>query len=145
MSVTFTRGNFNRLGAFADANGFTVTFYARSSKNVSVLIFNKRNDKLIIKADLDRSFSIGRVYSVTFPSLSPKNIKYLLNDEFGTYVDDFAPLIIGREKWADASRFDHRYAVFGGVGRIDQMDDHFPELRDDESIIYKVHMRGFTM
>ena len=62
-------------------------------------------------------------------------------------TDIYADKIIGREVWNDAKRENCSYAVYCGKENqeFDWENDDFPEIPKREMVMYKLHVRGFSM
>ncbi|MBQ5431021.1 MAG: hypothetical protein IIU28_05145 [Lachnospiraceae bacterium] len=146
MAIKYMRGQFTRLGAFAKGEGVELTFSIRRGEVANVLIYHGRSKRLIQRISLDDSFCIGRVYSVFFRNITADRFCYLLEDMDGTFMDPYAPRIIGRDRWMQKDRYKKEYQIFGGGGTFCNMsDDTFPKRKGEDTILYKLHMRGFTM
>lgn len=146
MAFKYIRGQFTRQGAFEKENGIELTFSVRRGEVAKVLLYNKRSRRLHKTVTLDESFCIGRVYSVFFPDMTAESFCYLLEDMDGVFVDPFAPRIFGRDRWMQKDRYKRNYQIFGGGGTFCHIsNDSFPKQKSEDTILYKLHMRGFTM
>lgn len=62
-------------------------------------------------------------------------------------IDPYAVRIAGRERWFDTKRSAESYRVRGGFAgeEYDWEGDRTPEIPGEEMVIYKLHVRGFSM
>jgi glycogen operon protein len=146
MAIEYIRGQFTRLGAFEKGNGLELTFSIRRGESAKVMIYNKASQKLLQTVELDTSFSIGRVYSVFFKDITADQFCYLLEDIDGIFIDPYTPRVIGRDRWMKKDRYRKKYRIYGGGGTFySSWEDKFPGIKGEDCILYKLHMRGFTM
>lgn len=148
MDISVKNGDFKRMGVCSEKDRVTLTFETQTDDPVSILLFKKTGKKLIKEIFLDDTYRQGRLYSVSIFGIDTKDTAYLLKiNGKEEETDPYAPVIYGREKWADKKRSKKGYKVYGGFApaQFDWKGDRCPELPAEDLIIYKVHMRGLTM
>ena len=125
----------------------TFTFCVKRKAVTSVLLYDRVSKKLLYDIPLTDEYRIGRMYSVTVSGLPWDELCYLYSSDDTSFMDPYAPIVIGREKWMDADRMADNYEVYGGFydEGYDWEGDMCPEIKPADSIIYKLHVRGFTM
>ncbi len=144
MGYEMRKGSFLNNGAFRRKGGVELTVVARREGGLSVIFYDKKTKTKLKEISLKKSMSVGRVYSVFFPSLYD-DVCYMLKDADGIYLDPYAPVISGREKWNDVSRKTNNFAVYGCVGEnCSDYSEKLPSVAPEDMVIYKLHMRGFT-
>lgn len=140
-------GDFNKFGAVYNNGSVTFTFSvdAQCSK-AAVILYAKNTYKLISKIELDDSYRIGDVYSVLVTGIDIDNTCYLYMADDIEFMDPYAYGICGREKWADEKRAGNEYKVYAGFTDLFiPWEDTKVKIKPEDMIIYKLHMRGFTM
>lgn len=138
------KGSFLNYGAFHCRGGVELTVVARREGGLSVIFYDKKTKKMLEEVTLSKSMSVGRVYSVFFPALKG-DICYMLKDSDGIYLDPYAPVISGREKWNDVSRKKNDFDVYGCVGECcADFSEKLTAVSPEDMVIYKLHVRGFT-
>ena len=144
MSYEMKKGSFLNYGAFRRRGGIELTVIARREGGLSVIFYDKKSKEKLEEIALPKSMSVGRVYSVFFPSLDG-DVCYMLRDRDGIYLDQYAPVISGREKWNDVTRKHNNYIVYGCIGEsCSDYSEKLPLVSPEDMVLYKLHMRGFT-
>lgn len=145
MDFSMKKGSFRSFGAFRRRRGCEFTVVARGQGGLSVIFYNKSSGKKIKEIRVDDTYRVGRVYSVYFPELDAAELSYRLCDSDGEYLDPYAPVIVGREKWNDVSRKKNDYFVAGGIGdTVADYSEKMVSIAPEDMVIYKLHVRGFT-
>lgn len=147
MAVKVTKGNFKEYGAVKKGKEVTFTFVAPKLKESTILLFDKETLKLKHKITVPCEYRIGKVFSVTISGYKWNQLCYLLQCENEVFLDSYAKSIVGREKWMDENRFKKDYKVYGGFVEEEyawkvEKQSYIPSK---DMILYKLHMRGFTM
>ena len=147
MAVKITKGNFNEYGAVKKGNEVTFTFVAPMLKESQILLYDKNTFELKHTITVPCEYRIGKVFSISVSGYKWNHLCYLLSCDGKVFLDNYAKSIVGREKWMDESRLDNGYKVYGGFVEDDYLwncpNKHF--IPSSEMIMYKLHMRGFTM
>lgn len=148
MKVKVTKGDFSEFGTKIIDKNAAFTFSVQTKEAPSILLFDKKTKELIVEIKLHSEFRLGNVYSVVLSGPDFSRYCYLLKRDGKVGPDVFAPVIIGREKWNDVSRFDEGYKTYCGFS-VSSSDYEWnfvpPRIAPEDTIIYKLHMRGFTM
>lgn len=146
MALAVKIGDFQEYGAIIRDNDVIFTFDTKKLSSASVLLYDIMSKKLIHEIKLPKEYSVGRVYSVCVSGLDYKNLCYLLKSDKQTFLDPYAKSVIGRENWMDSKRYEEDYKVYGGFLKED-FDWKYPsaKIQSKDMIMYKLHMRGFTM
>ena len=150
MAFRLERGDFNKLGTKRCGGSVTFTFSVKRKAPTQILLYDRHSKELSYGIELSDEFRMGRMYSVTVEGLDWDNLCYLYSLDGAEFLDPYAAKICGREKWMDESRQADGYRVYGGFTSDrawpeDWDDDSCPEVAPCDTIIYKLHMRGFTM
>lgn len=148
MKVKVTKGDFSEFGTKIIDKKAAFTFSVRTKAAPSILLFDRKTEELIVEVSLHDEFRLGNVYSVILSGPDFSKYSYLLKRDGKISADEFAPVIIGREKWNDVERYEKNYETFCGfsASSSDYEWKHVsPRILPEDTIIYKLHMRGFTM
>ncbi len=139
-------GSFLRFGTHETTDGMEFTFASVSSQCPSICLFDIATKDMVEEIVLSDEDRIGDVYSVVLKGYPWKKLCYLYRAKDVFWLDPYASVVCGREQWADESRFDENYRVYGGFafGKY-QWKHSMPKLAPGNMILYKLHMRGFTM
>lgn len=140
-------GDFREFGVKLDKDGgATFTFEVRTDDIPSILLYDRVTTAFVEKYALDETFSFGRVYSVRVTGFRWEKLCYLIDRDGRAGVDTYAPCTVGRELWMDEDRLKASYRIYGGFPSK-EYEWQSPKVRiaPENMIIYKLHMRGFTM
>lgn len=146
MGYTVTEGNYEKLGVQASGGAVTFSFAGEKEENCAVLLYDKNRSKTE-RVEVPREYCMGSVRSVCIHGLSPKNLNYNYEIDGKVVSDPYATRVIGREKWNDAAREEYNYEVSCGYEDMsfDWQGDRQPEVPRNQMIMYKLHVRGFSM
>lgn len=146
MEITIKEGNYERLGAYLEHNALIFTFEGEREDDCAILFYEKNTGKEM-KVEIPEEYCLGSLRSVKIEGLYWKdyNYNYVRNGEI--YTDPYARKIVGRECWGDENREKQNYRICGGFEKdgFDWKKDHHPEIAKSDMILYKLHVRGFTM
>ncbi len=147
MTYILKRGDFLNNGAYRDKDDVTFTFCVKHKAPTNILLFDIDSKELLFTIPLTDEYRIGLMYSVTISGLNWDRLCYLYESDEVSFLDPYACAIIGREKWMDGDRQKDDYRIFGGFYDVhhDWAGDLCPEIAPCDTIIYKLHIRGFTM
>lgn len=121
----------------------TVQFVSliNQKKEASLLLYEKKTG---IKEEykLTDEYRIGNMYSIVIDDLDPANYTYNYSENGKEYTDPYAKVICGNEVWGNSENV----VVTAGI-KIDNFkweEDRSPMHPYNESVIYQLHVRGFT-
>lgn len=146
MEYSVSQGNYLRMGASVQKNSIIYTFEGEYNQQCSVLLYEK-NSEDAIKIPVPAEYGIGSLRSIEITGIDPKKYDYNYEIDGQVVVDPYARRIVGREKWADTARSSHDFAVRSGfpAESFDWQDDKQPQIAKEDMILYKLHIRNFTM
>ncbi len=146
MKLLIFEGDYLNLGANPIDNGAMFTFFGEKEDDCKVcLIHHKTKERITV--DVPAQYCRGSLRSVKVCGFEPKDYSYLYMIQGEDVLDPYATVICGRNQWMDFSRMKEDYALSAGfsMGSFDWEEDVFPEIPRNKMIMYKLHMRGFTM
>ncbi|MGN0141470.1 MAG: alpha-amylase family glycosyl hydrolase [Roseburia sp.] len=146
MGYTYTEGNYEKFGLQFSGNTAVFTFAGEKEDECRILLYGK-NHEVVERIDVPREYCRGSVRSIRIEGLSTHDLKYNYEINGKVSTDVYARRIVGREKWADTARAEYDFAVCGGVmgESFDWRDDAAPEVPRNRMVMYKLHVRGFSM
>ncbi|MBQ2705479.1 MAG: glycogen operon protein GlgX [Agathobacter sp.] len=146
MSLVVKEGNYLTLGAKAVKNQVTFTFEGEKEDVCRIVLVHKATQEKQF-VTVPEEFCMGSLRSISVSGFNPQeyNYKYEINGE--EILDPYASVIVGREKWNDESRKAEKYKLSGGFisSSFAWGQDKNPEIAKSDMIMYKLHVRGFTM
>lgn len=146
MSYTIKEGNYEKPGVHVADGTVIFTFEGEKEDNCAILFYGK-NKKLTERVEVPQEYCMGSVRSVGIEGIAEKQIIYNYEINGEVVTDIYAEKIIGREKWNDAEREKENFAVYCGYGlqKFDWNKDCQPEVPRHGMVMYKLHVRGFSM
>ena len=146
MDYRVTEGDYERFGVKRENHGAIFTFEAGKDQTCAVVFYDDAfhvTEKVAVPGE----FYTGNVRSVRICGLKTKKIYYNYEIDGEIVTDPYATAIVGREQWNDSSRQEKNYQIYGCSEEISY---HFrcgtqPEIAKSDMIMYKLHVRGFSM
>ena len=131
------------LGVTPTEEGAKILVQAEGKK-VSLLLFRRGEKKAAEVIDFQERDRVGDVWSMTLKEYDLENMEYGFQCDGQWMPDPCARMVTGREKWGDLSRAGKPVRARLLTGEFDWEDDVRPEIPYSDSIIYRLHVRGFT-
>lgn len=147
MKYQMTEGDFAKMGVSRTKEGTIFTFEGKKEAECAVLLYQIKTKK-IIRLGVSPDYCIGSLRSVLVKGLDTASCYYNYEIDGQMFVDPYAERIKGREHWYDTTSGEIRQAqVWGGFSGNDFSwgNDRVPEIPKEEMVLYKLHVRGFTM
>lgn len=147
MKYKIKEGNYKEFGAVWNAGNVIFTFRAKKSDRCAILLYKKGTKETAERIEIPQSYSIGEVCSVCVLGLNRKLYDYNYEINGKVVTDSYAKRIIGREKWYDLSRKQEKDVLRSGFETVSfpWKEDKHPEIPKSDMLIYKLHVRGFSM
>lgn len=146
MEFKVYEGNYTKMGTFLLKNGVVFTFEGEKEDDCKVLLFNKQTMEMY-SIDVPASFCLGSLRSVRVEGIDVSQYVYLYEINGKKVIDPYAHKVFGREIWNDLSRKDNDFIVYGDFLDEEYLwkEDVSPEISREEMVMYKLHIRGFSM
>ena len=146
MDYTIREGNYEKLGVQKKDDAVIFTFEGEKEENCSILFYGKKAEP-VCKILVPEEYCQGSVRSVAVTGKLWKNLRYNYEINGKIITDTYATRIIGREKWNDKTRSEKDYFICGGAypQAFDWENDRQPEIKRQQMVMYKLHVRGFSM
>lgn len=135
------RGNPLIMGAtvIGDRVNFAIT--AKVGSQCEVILYQKGEDKEAFKIPFENGQVIGNVYAMSVSGLDYKNYDYNFRVNGKIIVDKYAKSLSGKKQWGAESK-NIKAAI---------VDDEYDWQKDaplcipfEDTILYRLHVRGFT-
>lgn len=146
MSLVVKEGNYLALGARVAKNQVTFTFEGEKEDTCRIVLKHKTTgEKQFISVPED--FCMGSLRSISVSGFNPQEYNYIYEINGKEQLDPYAIVIVGREKWNDEGRKANKYKLSAGfcMNNFAWGQDKNPEVPKSEMIMYKLHVRGFSM
>ena len=146
MGYAIREGNYERYGVQVNKDGIIFTFEAEKEDACKILFYDKEQQvtgEIVVPEEYCR----GAIRSVCVNGVSEKSLRYNYEINGKVVTDPYANKIVGREKWNDDKRERCDYQICGGhaTEEFDWQQDKQPEIPRHEMIMYKLHVRSFSM
>lgn len=135
------RGNPLIMGAtvIGDRVNFAIT--AKVGSQCEVILYQKGEDKEAFKIPFENGQVIGNVYAMSVSGLDYKNYDYNFRVNGKIIIDKYAKSLSGKKQWGAESK-NIKAAI---------VDDEYDWQKDaplcipfEDTILYRLHVRGFT-
>ena len=146
MRKIIKEGNFEKFGTAVQGEWTTFTFHGEREDHCAVVLINVK-DGQEERIEVPGEYCLGSVYSVAVKGLELPKYVYYFEVNGVKRMDPFAHAIMGRQVWNDLSREEKDFEIFAAFAP-DQFQwgaDIQPEIGPGEMVMYKLHVRGFTM
>lgn len=146
MKMAIREGNYIHMGAVQAGNQVMFTFHGEK-EDVCKLVLVERNsgekETILVPDD----FCLGSLRSIGIGNMRASDYYYYYEINGKKVIDPYCTSIVGREIWNDAKREEKEYEIFSGVAeqKFDWKKDVPPEIDRSDMLLYKLHVRGFTM
>lgn len=146
MEFVVKEGNYANMGAIPCGSDVIFTFQGEKEDACYVVIIDKKT-KEQSKIPVPNDYCLGSLRSIAVRMSRPEQYLYEYEINGQAFLDPYARVIVGREKWNDTARKENEYKVYGAIAndRFDWKENRMPELPKSEMVMYKLHVRGFSM
>lgn len=146
MSLVVKEGNYLTLGATVAKNQVTFTFEGEKEDICRIVLVSKSSQEREI-IEVPAEYSVGALRSVTISGISLQEYNYIYEINGTETLDPYAKVVVGREVWGEEERMKKHNAVLAGflADGFAWGEDKHPEIPKSEMVMYKLHVRGFSM
>ncbi len=135
------KGNPLMMGATPLKDGALFSFESESD-NCGIILKNKRT-KEVIRIPLGKEYKTGNVCSASVRYIDSSKYLYRFYSNGIEFADPYSKIVAGNEKFGPKKEFELYSAIPASV-ETDKKEDKKPNLKFEESIIYLLHVRGFS-
>ncbi len=131
-------------------NGGIHISVAAVAETCSLLMFLSKNGRIAKNASpmripFPQEGRIGDVWEMTVLGDDLDRYYYALEADGKAFADPYGQQFAGREKWADPEQADVLLKAPVRCQEFDWEDDRLPAIPYEDCVVYRVHVRGFTM
>lgn len=110
-----------------------------------LLIYEKNSPDPVASIPFPEENRFGDVYAMIVKGIDPAQHLYAFQAGKRIFCDPYARMVYGRERFGDAAHLERVCRAGFLPDRFDWAGDRPIGLRMDQLIIYRLHVRGFTM
>lgn len=131
------------LGATAVDGGINFSMVNSSDKECGIILY-KRNGDIKERIKFNASHRIGNIFCLIAEGIPAMGLEYNFYIGEDIFVDPYAKRIVGNEKWRGGELA--RPILRGGIysGEFDWGDTKTLHIPYQDTIMYCMHLRGFT-
>ena len=146
----------NGATMLTDCVNFTV--YSNGATSITLILFHRGENKPFAQIPFPESYRIGKVYSMIVFGLDIENLEYcysvdgpwdpekgLLFDKNNLLLDPFAKAVSGQRIWGQNPNKNGQYRARVVRDNFEWNDTNSLGIPMCDSVIYEMHVRGFTM
>lgn len=139
-------GNYEHMGVSVGKGAVIFTFYGEKEDVCTLVLVNKKTREKT-KISVLQEYCLGSLRSVKVVGLPMRDYFYYYEINGREVLDEYAPVIAGREVWNNENRREEHYKVYGAAltDPFDWKNDKNPEISSTKMLMYKLHVRGFSM
>lgn len=142
------KGNILPMGVSETIKGVQFSFYGKRARQVRLLFYLKGEEEPERVVDLE-PFREGELYSVCFLGTKLRQFRgyeYMYEVDGKEQIDPYANAVTGRELWDSAVSGREGVVSRGAfyLNRFAWEGDRYPETEYSDTIMYQLHVRGFT-
>lgn len=147
MKISIREGNYAKLGVQQQKEWTMFTFCSEKEDSCSIVLVSTQDTMIKEKIEVPAEYCLGSLRSVAIKDLEVENYVYYFEINGQKVLDPCAHGIMGRQVWNDRSRIENNYEVYDAFAEeeFDWGRDCAPEIDRSEMVMYKLHVRGFTM
>ena len=146
MKTKIKEGNYAKLGVCQEQEWTNFTFCGEKEDQCYVVLTNTITGT-VHRIEVPQAYYVGSLRSIAVADLSLEDEEYYFEINGQKVMDPCAHAIMGRYIWNDKTRKEHDYEVCGAfvTDTFDWGNETAPEIPEGEMVMYKLHVRGFTM
>ena len=146
MKTKIKEGNYAKLGVCQEQEWTNFTFCGEKEDQCYVVLTNTITGT-VNRIEVPQAYYVGSLRSIAVADLSLEDEEYYFEINGQKVMDPCAHAIMGRYIWNDKTRKEHDYEVCGAfvTDTFDWGNETAPEIPEGEMVMYKLHVRGFTM
>ena len=149
--ITYTIGIPYPMGASTQGRNLNIAVVMHPKKECGILLYKSvETGEEEIRIPFTEEYAVGDVYCISFSGLDSRKYTYLFYEDDRIFVDPYATRVVGNEKWhpyAEGYSKEKEIHLRSGVAEdsFDWKNDHKPKTPFSDSILYCLHVRGFTI
>ncbi len=141
MGITSKKGNPLLIGATVLGNKTNFALAAGPNSQCAVVLYDKNNDFKEIKIPFEKNYRTGNIWAMEIDGIDHKQYEYNYVIDGEVVTDKYAKALDGKKEWGVAPTNLRGVLVDND---FDWEDDDHLYTPFDETILYRLHVRGFT-
>lgn len=150
-------GNYSINGATEIPGGVNFTIYSLGGIACELVLYHRKGKTPFAVIPIPDSYRIGKVWSIIVFGLNVEDFEYsyrvdgpwnpekgLLFDKTRELLDPYARAVVGQRKWGEEKLQSGSYRARVVKNNFVWDTSNFPNTKMEDSIIYEMHVRGFT-
>ncbi len=150
-------GNYSINGATEIPGGVNFTIYSLGGTACELVLYHRKGKTPFAVIPIPDSYRIGKVWSIIVFGLNVEDFEYsyrvdgpwnpekgLLFDKTRELLDPYARAVVGQRKWGEEKLQSGSYRARVVKNNFVWDTSNFPNTKMEDSIIYEMHVRGFT-
>lgn len=145
-TMRIKEGDYTKLGVSVQQD-WTVFTFGAEKEDESYLVLKSTKTGKTDKIEVPAEFCLGSLRSIAVFGLDRENLTYYFEINGQKVLDPCAHAIMGRQIWNDIARKKNGYEICSAFATEEFAwnRDVCPEIPKEDMVIYKLHVRGFTM
>ncbi len=145
-------------GATMLTDGVNFTVYSNGATSITLMLYHRGEDKPFALIPFPETYKIGKVYSMIVFGLDIENLEYcysvdgpwdpekgLLFDKNHVLLDPYAKAVSGQRIWGQSLNRNGQYRARVVRDNFEWNATSSLGIQMCDSVIYEMHVRGFTM
>jgi isoamylase len=150
-------GFFDLCGAHPVPGGVSFTIISKGASSIELCLFHRKEKKPFAVLKFPDGFRIGDTWSMIVFDLDIEEFEYcyradgpwdpekgLLFNKKNNLLDPYARAVTGQTSWGMKNSQPGDYHARVVRNNYDWKESHFPKISMEDSVIYEMHVRGFT-
>ena len=150
-------GNYMLNGANEMPGAVNFTMYSLGATSCELVLFHRKEKEPFAVIPIPDEYRVGKVWSIMVFGLNIEDFEYcyhldgpwdpkngLLFDKTKVILDPYAKAVVGQRKWGESKEVNGSYHARVVHNNFHWDTSHFPNTPMEDSIIYEMHVRGFT-
>lgn len=150
-------GNCELNGATELPGGVNFTIYSLQATSCELLLYHRKAKEPYAVIPIPDSYRIGKTWSIMIFGLNVEDFEYayrldgpydpakgLRFDKTRIILDPYAKAVVGQRKWGEQKTANGSYRARVVKNNFHWDTSRFPNTPMEDSIIYEMHVRGFT-
>lgn len=150
-------GMYTMNGANEIPGGVNFTIYSLGGTSCELLLYHRKGTVPFATIPIPDSYRIGKVWSIMIFGLNVEDFEYsyridgpwnpekgLTFDKTKELLDPYAKAVVGQRKWGEEENRHGSYHARVVKNNFVWDTSKFPNTKMEDTIIYEMHVRGFT-
>ena len=137
------KGHLYQIGVHRVQDGLSIVSDIKGKKKSGIIIYPEGEKE--VRIPFSEDYMIGDLYCLILSEFPYKNFSYLFYKDHEIVTDYYGRLLDSSKKFGSPGRKDIPARCIYSENDYDWEEDMPLGIPYHESILYKIHMRGFTM